>query len=684
MRERPDDDGLRIALGNCLIERGDHAAAEEHFRHAVGLAETSAVAWVHLGVAMDRQGKVVEALEAFERARQLERPEDRDVDIFVDQAITLHNLGRKRETIELCERHLAQRPSARGYFTYATSLLADGRLADAWQYFDFRWLAEPQLSLRPQFGRPVWTGQDLQGKTILLHVEQGMGDVIQYVRYARMVKALGATVFLVTGKALGKLMHGVPGVDRLLGPGEASPDFDFYVHLLSLPKIFGTDLDSIPAQVPYLSSDPERLRDARAAVEREAAGKLTVGLIWSGSAANAYNLRRACPLEALAPLFEIPGLRWFSLQRAGESLATGDADADVPLALLEQRNDMAGTAALVDALDLVISVDTSIAHLAGALGKPVWLLLPRIPHWTWLDDRDDSPWYPTMRLFRQPERGAWGPVVEQMKAALERVLRDGAASSLPRPPKHATATPSPMQLPKTRPEPGPGHRCGLGAVAEARHGILQYLPDAGDEGIALGWYGEWLQAQLDLLATLLRTGSTVLEVGAGVGTHALWLGRALGDEGHLMLCEPRPVQQRILRQNIAANRIANVTLLRGALGGSDADGETVDSLRLPRLDWLKVAAGEDPLPVLGGAADTLWRLRPALWLACGDDAALAQVALAAKSFGYRCWRHQSTLFDSRNYYRRAEDIFAGRAALAVLAFPEEVDVDVALPGCVEL
>jgi FkbM family methyltransferase len=353
-------------------------------------------------------------------------------------------------------------------------------------------------------------------------------------------------------------------------------------------------------------------------------------------------------------------------------------------------------------VDLVLCVDTAVAHLAGALGKPVWLMLPRPADFRWMEGREDSPWYPTMRLFRQSRRDHWEEVVERVKAALQERLRGEIAAPLP----HAAA-PRLMARPPAVVRPGipAGHRPGFSAVAETRVGILQYLPDEAWVGESLGWYGEYLQPQVDLLTRLIRPGATVLEADAGIGAHAVFLGKALGAAGHLFLYEPHPVVQRILQQNLGANRVMNVTLMRRALGrpgaGAEATSggaelaaaagpsspvvtETLDELQLERLDWLKINDSAHAHEVLDGATDTLWRLRPLLFLAAADEPALTELARRAQAFSYRCWRMETALFNPDNFNRRDTDIFSGRTTLALLAIPEEIDVDIALDECVEL
>jgi hypothetical protein len=312
-----------------------------------------------------------------------------------------------------------------------------------------------------------------------------------------------------------------------------------------------------------------------------------------------------------------------------------------------------------------------------------------------------------MRLFRQSRRGEWDDVVERVTAALAQRVRAGEKDEMP--PAESSQPNSARPLPVAIPRPGRkrGHRPGLSAIAECRYGILQYLPDEEMIGDSLGWYGEYLQPQLDLLAGLIRPGSTVLEGGAGVGAHALPLAAVVGESGHLFLYESRPVVQRILHQNLGANRVNNVTVMRRSLAGPRASQtesdvgspqvsdvstiramgnitETIDELQLERLDWLKLNATVPALAVLDGAAETLWRLRPLLFIAAPNEITIAALATRAREFSYRCWQMETPLFNPTNFNCREPNIFGDRMAWALLAIPEEIDVDVALAGCIEL
>jgi hypothetical protein len=390
-------------------------------------------------------------------------------------------------------------------------------------------------------------------------------------------------------------------------------------------------------------------------------------------------------------VLRIEGIRFYALQKSDESgleksaLSTKNL-VDLSLCL----DDFTDTAAAIGQMDLMLCVDTSVAHLAAALGKPVWLMLSKPADFRWLEDREDSPWYPTVQLFRQSRPGDWSDVVERVKSSLEHWVKQPhstmalAASGVKVPMSTALPWRNPEQV-------NAGHRPGLTAVTETRVGILQYVPEEPIVGESIGWYGECLLPQLDLLARVVRRGATVMEVGAGVGAHSVPLGRMVGETGHLFVQESRPVMQEILRQNLAANGVENVTVLpsghqdrgRASSGGAFVKA-TIDELGLQRLDCLKVGRSSDTLDVLAGASETLWRLRPLLFLTIPDEEALESVKDRVREFSYRCWRLETALFNAQNFNRRDEDIFSGRTELALLAIPEETNIDVSFDGCSEV
>jgi len=296
--------------------------------------------------------------------------------------------------------------------------LLQGDFERGWPEYEWRWNTAEQPPLH--FEQPQWMGEPLDGKTILLHAEQGFGDTIQFVRYATFIKNLGATVILECPKPLIPLLASCRAVDRVVEQGELRESYDFHAPLLSLPTVFKTSLTTIPATVPYLFADPrlvDRWREALAGIRG-----FRIGINWRGRPGRGAYRRRDIPLELFASLAALPGVQLISLQREGDvDLASFANRASIvaPGSDIDTANGaFMDTAAIMKNLDLVITSDTSIPHLAGALGVPVWLALPFVPDWRWLLNRSDSPWYPTMRIFRQRSATDWLDVFKQIKECI--------------------------------------------------------------------------------------------------------------------------------------------------------------------------------------------------------------------------------------------------------------------------
>ena len=295
-----------------------------------------------------------------------------------------------------------------------------GRFEQGWPGYEWRWKCKEFGSL-PPFHPPLWDGSPLDGRTILVHAEQGLGDTLQFIRYAPLVHQRGGRVILVCQPPLIGLLTRSPGVERLVAQGEALPDYDVHVPLMSLPGLLGTTLESVPADVPYLDAEPQLVEAWRHRLGSYPGFK--VGIVWQGNPKFRLDRRRSIPLAQFAPLARVPGVHLFSLQKGPGAEQLAAVTDRFPVTDLGRRlDDFMDTAAVLKNLDLVISVDTAIAHLAGALGIPVWVALPFVPDWRWLMDREDSPWYPTMRLFRQARPGQWEDVFQRIAEALQRRL----------------------------------------------------------------------------------------------------------------------------------------------------------------------------------------------------------------------------------------------------------------------
>jgi Flp pilus assembly protein TadD len=429
LRLRPGMAELHYNLGDALAKLDRSDEAETCCREAVRLKPDYFAAWNMLGIVSSSRKRFAQAEAAFRRAVAL-RPNHSRTRINLGKM--LHSLNRHGEAVQEVQEAIRSDPDdPEAHTLLAFALLVLGRYREAWPEYEWRW-KDLRLNLQPRdFGRPMWTGDALAGRTLLLHAEQGFGDALQLLRYTALIPADGKVIVEVQ-PPLARLATTLKGADQVLARGETLPDFDLHCPLFSLPLAFGTTIETIPGNVPYLSADPiavDRWRKRLAG-----AGGPWVGLVWAGNPGTSDDADRSISLDAFAPLAEVSGATFVSLQK-GE-LAGQAAPPPGRLRLLDwtsELQDFADTAALIGALDLVIGVDTAVVHLAGALGRPVWLLNRFHAEWRWLCDRVESPWYPTLRQFRQPEPGNWAAVITQVRDALaqhvssKQVLPNGEA-----------------------------------------------------------------------------------------------------------------------------------------------------------------------------------------------------------------------------------------------------------------
>jgi tetratricopeptide (TPR) repeat protein len=406
---RPNHLESLVGLGVVLRDRGLPAEAVALYEQALAVAPDHPEARNNLGVALVDLGRLQEAASHYERvlARQPERAETHS-----NLGIALQRQGHYAAALTCYERALALRPDyAQAHFNRAIASLLTGEFDQGWEEYEWRFAV---AGYDRHFDRPRWSGERLDGKTILIHAEQGFGDTLQFIRYIAAVAERGGRLVLEVPRPLLRLARTVAGASGVVAAGDPLPPFDCQCPLLSLPRVFRTKMATIPNAVPYLSVPKDA---ATTWAERiDAAPGLKVGLVWAGTAVGAIDL------PSLRSMFEVADISWFSLQvgerSADLSLLDGAKIADLAAWL----TDFAETAAAVSRLDLVISVDTSVAHLAGALGRPVWLLLPHLSEWRWLLERNDSPWYPTARLFRQGDPGNWHAVAREVAVALGQIV----------------------------------------------------------------------------------------------------------------------------------------------------------------------------------------------------------------------------------------------------------------------
>ncbi|MDA9506663.1 hypothetical protein XI09_18910 [Bradyrhizobium sp. CCBAU 11386] len=402
-------------LGACLSELGTLDEAISACEHALLLKPDHAPAWTNLGIMFEKQERAADAVAAHRCAVVADPAYAKG---HANLAVALRNAGAIDEALAVSHRAIALDPEQPlAQYNHAHFLLMNGDFADGFEAYRWRRKCRTLSDGDPSFTEPEWQGEPLDGRTLLLFAEYGLGDVLHFVRYLPMVVARGARIILQVQPALASLLRQLPDV-TVIPRGEVLPPFDLQLPLMSLPRIFGTTLDTIPADIPYLHPDPATLLRWRAALADVTA--LKVGVVWAGNARHKGDRQRSLSAEAVLPRLAMPGVQLYSLQKEprpgdGEVLAAlGSGIVDLAPAL----GDFADTAAAVAALDLVIAVDTSVAHLAGALGRPVWMLTPYALDWRWLRDREDSPWYPTMRLFRQRVPREWDDPLMRLSAAL--------------------------------------------------------------------------------------------------------------------------------------------------------------------------------------------------------------------------------------------------------------------------
>lgn len=452
LQRNSEDLETRVRLGNALKGLGRWSEAEECYRLAAAHRDDDLDLLVNLAFVLARQEKLDEAVEVYQRIlrKRPDFPEIHNSLSYVrerqgrsEEAVSAaklalelkpqfaeahNNLGialrSQHRLIEACDcfrQALALRPDfALAEFNLGTTQLLAGNYSEGWPGFEqYARIAETPA----QFEQPRWKGNSLSGRRLLIHADQGFGDTLQFARFLPMAKERSeARVILHCQPELRSLLAGCPGVDELVADGEGPPQFDEQIALTSLASLFGIELETIPNEVPYLQPQTSLRGDLQQLIDEAPDAHFKVGFVWQGNPLQARDVLRSCPLEHFRALSNVPGIGFFSLQTGGDSSLRSAAASQLNLIDLGSHvTDFADTAAVLERLDLLITVDTAIAHLAGALRRPVWTLLSHTPDWRWLLERADSPWYPTMRLFRQPSWGDWEGAMQMVKAELARL-----------------------------------------------------------------------------------------------------------------------------------------------------------------------------------------------------------------------------------------------------------------------
>ncbi len=712
-------------LANTLKQLGRPEEAEASCREALRIKPDYATAYNNLGVALVAQGRLAEAAVTFEQALAL-IPNDPVTHSNLSAALVRQ--GKFEEAEVNSQQALRLNPGyAEAHKNQGIVWLLLGNFERGWPEYEWRWRC-PGSPL-PRLTQPLWDGGPLDGQTILLHHEQGLGDTIQFVRYAEILKQRGARrVVVKTQPALRKLLEGCAGIDALVSTEAELPAFDLYVPMLSVPGLLKTDFSTIPGNVPYLRPDPTLVTHWQQRLAQYPGFR--IGIAWQGSADFHADAQRSIPLQQFAPLAAIEGVRLFSLQKGiGEQQIGALHPAFEVIHFGDELDAKSGafmdTAAIMQNLDLVITSDTSVPHLAGALGVPTWLALSISPDWRWFLERDDSPWYPSMTLFRQQRLGDWEDVFDRIACALrERIATAALHTAVPSTAAPPTAAPStaaphtdtphidtshtaaPQQSVTTEPKSTAAAprliETGFNCLKRCRHGFMLYNQHDMYIGRSLDKYGEFSEGEIELFQQIVHDGDVVVEVGANIGAHTIALARAVGVKGRVYAFEPQRVVFQTLCANVALNSLSNVECHNVAVGAAPGElfvpplppdvetnfgglglgeyrtGErrpvvTLDDVGVVRCRLLKIDVEGMEQSVLIGAAELIRHCRPILYVE--NDRADRSAALIDHIMGldYRLFWHLPPMFHLANYFGNTENVFGRIVSVNMLCVPRELN-----------
>jgi tetratricopeptide (TPR) repeat protein len=405
-------------LGVCFKEKGLLDEALIYYQKALQLNPKFSSAYNNLGVVYNEKQQYDKAISCYQKAFQIN---PNSAETYNNLGCVLQDRGDFDSARVYFKKALQLNPNnADAHLNLSFVLLLSGNFMQGWK--EFSWRLERKDFSRHDFSQPLWDGANIDRLTILLHTEQGLGDTIQFIRYSPLIAQKGAKVIVACQREVGSLLRSVEGIEQVIEREKDLPEFDVYCPLLSLPLIFNTTLESIPAKVPYIKVDSLLVQKWRNKVQYDDS-KLKIGLVWAGKPEHKDDRNRSCLLDNFSPLAELSDIAFYSLQKGAASEQAKNPPKGMKfIDYTEEISDFSDTAALIQNLDLIVSVDTSVVHLAGALGKPVWTLIPFSPDWRWMLNREDSPWYPTMRLFRQPSPGDWESVITKVKDELLKLL----------------------------------------------------------------------------------------------------------------------------------------------------------------------------------------------------------------------------------------------------------------------
>ena len=409
---RPDSVGIYNNLGVALHKQGRWEKAIEAYQKAIQIQPDYAAAYNNLGITYQKQGKLERAVHIYHEILVINPNYSQ---AHNNLANTLKEQGKLKEAVNVYHRAIEINPGyVEAHKNLGIALLLQSDFQHGWQ--EYEWRLKSDGFCARSWAQTRWDGSSLSGKTILLYAEQGFGDTIQFIRYVYLLAECNTEIIVECQPELLKLFENIDAIKKIIVVGEPLPQFDVSASLLSLPGILGTDLESIPADIPYIYAKPGSYTNP------EAHSKYKIGIVWAGTRKHPNDHNRSIELKQFSVLFDVEAYQFFSLQvgdKRDDIIRCNYSDTIIDLGV--NFSDFSDTAAAILELDLVISVDTAVAHLAGALGKLVWILLPFMPDWRWLLERQDTPWYPKMRLFRQTDTKDWAEVLQNVKLALNKM-----------------------------------------------------------------------------------------------------------------------------------------------------------------------------------------------------------------------------------------------------------------------
>lgn len=664
-------DGLNN-LALALYGRDAREEALQLLRHCVDRHPGYALAWANLGMVLQGMGQLSEAVRVIDRALELE-------------------------------------PNQAGWlWNQSLAYLTMGDFERGWQHFEARYApgrADPVATL-PKLSCPMWTGEDLAGKRILLVKEQGFGDQIQCLRFVQPLLSQGAHVGVWVHPAMVILCALVAGVGEVLTEPPVAENYDYWALMMSLPAQLKAGFDNLPGHYPYIVAPTDAADTAntlRGRIDHFAQGRLKVGINWAGNPSHPNDRHRSLQVADIAAWLDMPQIAWVSLQTSRDPATDTWVKRGNLLPLGDSIQSFGDTVSIVAALDLVLSIDSAVAHLAGAMGVRTWLLLPANPDYRWMLERTDSPWYPSVLLWRQKQLGAWAATLAQVERALRR--ETGVAIEANTDASDESGNPWQLQGANLAQFlPLAGHQ----RLIRARHGWFVYNRHDQYVGQALQHYGEYAEYEVHLFARILQgyADADAIEVGANMGAQTVPLARMAR---HLWAFEPQPTVFQTLCANLALNDVRNtqafpygVSDVQGMLVlpaiGYDTDGNfggvslaqegqgmpvrvvTLDEF-LPdfapdlRVRLLKVDVEGMERAVLAGARQLIDRDRPLLYVENDRIEQSAELIVFMRSLGYRVYWHCPLLYNPANFFSMADNIYFGIAAINMLGVPKEQTFD---------